>query len=511
MSSPPAAPEQRPPKRPKASPFEPGPELKPESLTKFTLKLPHAFSPGALNCSKVAWGSSTASGTRTIYIASAQHTYAVSLGLGSAEGSAGPSVVQGKEGVLVPVNAEPLLVRREEPLCDMDAEVQCLSSGTHGGHQVLAAVDSVGNARLLATQLQGAGSGGAADGEGAPGRYLMRLDAPSRGECGWTGLAVRPLGPEAIETSGDPSAAASSSGLPPLELAVARQRMRDVRVYGSGELVRTIHTLQGPTSLTFLPPGTYGGCGDASAGLLAIAEEHQVALWDIRQGERGGCVQRLGVGSGGFPIYSMAWVTAVATATAASSGLGTGAGSSVGLLAVTGAERSVVVLEPRKWQVIAKWPGAVKYPATHMAASRVAPGFMYAAGLDYELAAGRWDGSSGGSAGNSNSSSGGHGRAVGPAAFVAARNEQRRMGAEGGGGGAGEALPAADDMLDGSSRAGLSFRGDSKWLGLALTSLPASGAAGGAGDKELVAALSLSGGLFVLQAAASGKGGETCN
>ncbi|GFR47978.1 hypothetical protein Agub_g9802, partial [Astrephomene gubernaculifera] len=151
---------------------------------------------------------------------------------------------------------------------------------------------------------------------------------------------------------------------------------------------------------------------------------------------------------------------------------------------VTGGERSVVMLEPRKWHVVAKWSGCVKYPATHMAPSAAAPGYVYVAGLDYECAAGRWDGSSGGAAGNSNSASGGHGhgRAAGPA----------------------QLMLAAEDGVEGGNRAGLSFRGDSKWLGLATATLPAEVAQGLGGDgvRELVAALSMSGHLYVLAASA---------
>ncbi len=36
--------------------------------------------------------------------------------------------------------------------------------------------------------------------------------------------------------------------------------------------------LQGPTALTFLPPGPFGGAPDPSTGLLAVAEEHQVGV-----------------------------------------------------------------------------------------------------------------------------------------------------------------------------------------------------------------------------------------
>jgi hypothetical protein len=69
-----------------------------------------------------------------------------------------------------------------------------------------------------------------------------------------------------------------------------------------------------------------------------------VALWDLRAGERGGCVQRINAFNGGSPVYAMACI----------------ASGESHLLALTGAERSVVCLEPRKWGIQAKWQGAVK-------------------------------------------------------------------------------------------------------------------------------------------------------
>lgn len=74
-----------------------------------------------------------------------------------------------------------------------------------------------------------------------------------------------------------------------------------------------------------------GDCGDCV----------QVALWDVRQGERGGCVQRVNAYNGGWPLYGLAWVAGAVRDEAG--------GPATGLLAVTGAERSVVMLEPRKW------------------------------------------------------------------------------------------------------------------------------------------------------------------
>ncbi|KXZ53236.1 hypothetical protein GPECTOR_7g1130 [Gonium pectorale] len=420
----------------------------------------------------------------------------LSLGLDlAASTSACPSegaaaVDLGKEGVLVPRNGQASHIRQVE-LLTMGAEVQGLYSATHGGSRVLAAVDAVGRAQLLVTTgISGSGSEEDTVGE----RHLLCLDATARGECGWAGLAVRSLPGATGGTAAPASMGAGGASPPDLEVAVARQRMRDVAVFRDGALVRTLHTMQGPSALTYLPAGgPYGGCADASSGLLSVAEEHQVTLWDVRQGERGGCVQRLNVSAGGFPLYALAWLACPPPGPhGAGGGSGGGGCAGSGMLAATGAERSVVVLEPRKWHVVAKWPGCVKYPATHLLPSAVAPGFVYVAGLDYECAAGRWDGSCGSSTGNMNSSSGGHGRAVGPQQLIRELQQGQTE----------AAVAAADDGPEASSRAGLSFRGDSKWLGLASAAVPAASDTPAGRNREVVAALSLSGNLFVMATSA---------
>ncbi|PNH12987.1 hypothetical protein TSOC_000053 [Tetrabaena socialis] len=460
MTSEHTAPE-RPMKKSKSAIFGPG--LSALGLARTRLQLPNAFTPASVQSNRLA-------------------LLLVSLDI-TTGGLTGRGPEIGKEGVLVPCPAEPGHVRQLECL-SLAAEVQGLYAGVHGGYQVLAAVDSVGNARMLASALPAASSpssslplgglsvsdhGGSGLDDGGGDRHLLCLDARSRGEAGWTGLALRTMQGQHSAEAGAAAAAegggdGGGQGLPALEVAVARQRRRDVSIFRDGAHCRTLHMTQGPTALTYLPTGS----SDPAGGLLAVAEEHQVTLWDVRQGEQGGCVQRLGVYGGGSSVLAMSWVAAA----------GQPGG---GMLACTGAERSVVVLEPRKWQVSNKWPGCVKYPATHMAASAAAPGYVYVAGLDYECVAGRWDGSSGGSTGNSNSTSGGHGRATGPQQLLAA---------------------AGDEGQEGSgSRAGLSFRGDSKWLGLKVLAVPPTHAGGSCSD--LVAALSQSGNLFVLQAAAA--------
>ncbi|KAG2446501.1 hypothetical protein HYH02_008492 [Chlamydomonas schloesseri] len=510
----------RPQKRAKPSGpiFERGPDLVPEKCVKCLLKLPKRLTPGAVQSNRV--GLLVNGDAVAAYVSNAQHTYEVSLDTIFAAG-AGGEVAMGKEGVLVPQAAQVGHIRQLDALSDMAAEVQSLASCVQGGHHLLAVTDALGNARILATPLHAGASGGAAEGgaaEGSSGRHLLQLPARSRGECGWTGLVMRPSAPEEDGSAGAASSSGDGGGggqqLPELEVAVARQLARDVCVYRGGQLVRSFGTAQvrGPTALTFLPSGQMmGGCGNAASGLLAVAEEHQVALWDVRQGERGGCVQRVNAYNGGWPLYGLAWVAGAVRDDEAG-------GPAGGLLAVTGAERSVVMLEPRKWHIATKWAGCVKYPATHLAPSAAAPGHVYVAGLDYECAAGRWDGSSGGAAGNANSSSGGHGRAVLPPQLQA-RGLAQEAAASGGAVAAAAAAAAAAAVLDdteGGGRAGLSFRGDSKWLGLAHAVLPASasasaasagvGGATGGRCRDLLAALSLSGNLFVLTAGAAAEG-----
>ncbi|GIL73750.1 hypothetical protein Vretimale_5375 [Volvox reticuliferus] len=338
MPDPKATSGQRPSKRVKSCTQEKGPDLQTCALLKYSLKLPQSFTPGSIQANRIALR--VAGDSCLVYIANAQHVYEVHLGsdLSAARSSSSGDVDQGKEGVLVPRSAQVGHIRQLETLSHMAAEVQGLYAGTHGSHHVLAAVDSVGNVRLLASSMAAPPSGE----EGSPGEHqLMTLDAPYRGECGWTGLAVRSVGLAADRGAADVGDAPTEG--PQLEVAVARQRMRDVLLYRNGVRLRILHTMQGPTALAYL-----GSAGpEASGGLLAVAEEHQISLWDVSQGERGGCMQRLGVYGGGCPVYGLTWISTAAAAEGRSRQQGGGSGDE-GLLAATGGERSVVMLEPRK-------------------------------------------------------------------------------------------------------------------------------------------------------------------
>eukprot|EP00201_Polytomella_parva_P017101 CAMPEP_0175058030 /NCGR_PEP_ID=MMETSP0052_2-20121109/11608_1 /TAXON_ID=51329 ORGANISM="Polytomella parva, Strain SAG 63-3" /NCGR_SAMPLE_ID=MMETSP0052_2 /ASSEMBLY_ACC=CAM_ASM_000194 /LENGTH=187 /DNA_ID=CAMNT_0016323339 /DNA_START=614 /DNA_END=1174 /DNA_ORIENTATION=- len=167
------------------------------------------------------------------------------------------------------------------------------------------------------------------------------------------------------------------------------------------------------------------GGGPVSTGrsLVAVAEDSQITLWDVRQAERGGMVAAVQAAPQGFPIWAMALCRDVIDYDEDTDAFKYGDF----LLGFAGAERALTTLEMRsmKWHFHRKWSGCVKYPVTHLCLSKANPRFAYVAGLDYECVAGRWDGSTGQTACSGNSNSGqtnGHGgRAVG-------RLDDERMG-----------------------------------------------------------------------------------
>ncbi|KAJ9506438.1 hypothetical protein QJQ45_019432 [Haematococcus lacustris] len=238
---------------------------------------------------------------------------------------------------------------------------------------------------------------------------------------------------------------------------------------------------------------------EAGRGGLAVALLLQLSLWDVRAGEQGGLVQRLPVAPGGCPVYSLAWVPPHPLPAPQLGGAGPEAarGPGGGLLALAGADRSVVMLEPRKWRVVHKWAGAAKYTIHYLAVSQAARGWCYVAGLDTECVVGRWDHNTGPlTAGNANSSSGGHGRAVGSKGMQAAAAAEPGVGAEEQG-----VKPGAGAGVRCTEGAGmLSFRGDSKWFGIALAhSTPTLGSEQAEGAVETLVALTQSGQLNLLQ------------
>ena len=74
---------------------------------------------------------------------------------------------------------------------------------------------------------------------------------------------------------------------------------------------RTMHTLLCPHSVTWVDRTGLGAGGDRARddktpGMLAVAEGNQLALYDPRQGEKGGCARRMTLCNRGQPLYAAA-------------------------------------------------------------------------------------------------------------------------------------------------------------------------------------------------------------
>lgn len=107
----------------------------------------------------------------------------------------------------------------------------------------------------------------------------------------------------------------------------------------------------------------------------------------------------------------------------------------VPLLAGGGADRSLAVWDPRKWTVLDRWSNCCKYEMTYLEFLDSNPGYCIVGGMDYEVVCGTWAGESK------------KGRLGG----------RHRTSKDGGDEERGD---------DSGVHDALSFRGDSKWMGL---------------------------------------------
>lgn len=311
---------------------------------------------------------------------------------------------RGKEGVCIPQPAAPGAAHALPQLAHR-AEVQDLRLvDTGGGGAVLATADCYGRATLAHLRRAG-GAGDALE----PGEAQQCQPADLLVEAGWAGVAVAP---------GQPSQA-----------AVARHFAKDVTLFDGGIALRTIHTTYPPAAVSLL-----SSClAEAPGGgpLVAVAEGPQVSLWDVRGAGRGARVARLTTNS---PHHGALYALAVADDGGAP------------LLAAAGEDRAVFVWDARKWVTLDRWGNCSKYELTALHFSSANPSSCYAGGLDYEVVCGEWGGSLRGRQGGGTRT--GSGAAHAPSA------------GESGGG-------AQHGTATSHGTRAVSFRGDSRWAGLA--------------------------------------------
>ena len=324
-------------------------------------------------------------------------------------------------------------------------------------------------------------------------RAAQRLEpADASREGGWAGAALSAQRPGA--------------------LAVARAAARDITLFESGACVRTLRTVSQPYALAYLGEG-HQGCGGGDA--LAAAEGHVVHAAGARGGGGGrgrraagpptrgravstrpapprrrrcrsgtrarasaaaacsACRARPPAGrcsrSRGAPRAAGCWAWRARTAACRCS---TRAGATHGAaLPAAGARRLArrrrpaqkpaaparparpARPRPARWRAVEKWGGASRQAVHHLAFPEGAPAFAVASGADSEVVCGCWAAPP-------------PPVAVKPYTVAAADAPPPPAPARGGEGGGGEGGEGGGGGGGGRVSA-FSFRGDSRWLGVA--------------------------------------------
>ncbi|KNA26086.1 hypothetical protein SOVF_000030 isoform A [Spinacia oleracea] len=251
----------------------------------------------------------------------------------------GESLVnRGKDNLLIPAHSE---VIRSSVLerCPHRSEIQsvALTEMPSKGF-ILGSVDSYGH--LIVSEL---------DADGIDVQKLLFAVSPQDcgvGEGSWAGLSFSP----------------SQWCM----VAVARSFPKCIDIYDQEICLRNICTLLYPSSLTFVENQFFG----TESSILAVTEGCQLTMWDLRMKENGGCLQRI-CGSPGNILYAASI-------------------SSMGNIAVGGADRSVTIYDPRKWSVLSRWNHCAKYEITGLEFSSIDPNYIYVQGVDHEVFCGQW-------------------------------------------------------------------------------------------------------------------------
>ncbi|KAK3280031.1 hypothetical protein CYMTET_12113 [Cymbomonas tetramitiformis] len=303
-------------------------------LVKSKIQNLDSTSPGGINGCRVAV-SEPRNATKEFqaYVASGAAVYRVHVSVPV------PEVRVGKGNLLLPT---PTTNARSEilPFLPFRSEVQSLAlMESPDGQALLGGVDCYG--RALVGKLN-ASSGGCS------GSYQLNppyIDGGS-GEDGWAAMAF---------------------AAPHLSMiALARHYPRSIDIYDAGLHVRTMHTPHAPTAIAFMPPaGTASQDAPPSMPIL-ITEFNQVSIWDLRASERAGRVQSVVVDWTGSRLLALA----------------TTFGSQERVVAAGGSDRTVSIIDPRKWTVRIKCRGALKYTITSLHFSTYTANTCFIGGLD---------------------------------------------------------------------------------------------------------------------------------
>jgi len=172
----------------------------------------------------------------------------------------------------------------------------------------------------------------------------LKPSAQLTNERGWAGIDIDPLDPTKAVT--------------------ARYFPRNISFYEEDKLVRSVNTQNFPCQIKYLHPEAQ----NSRTGLVGIVEAHEFTIWDVRVAEKNGCVSRLSPSPGGLFALD----------------------STVGLMGVCGADRSVYVYDARSNRVMSSWNSCLKHDATQFSFLESDPTFCSVAGsVDSEISFGK--------------------------------------------------------------------------------------------------------------------------
>jgi hypothetical protein len=137
---------------------------------------------------------------------------------------------------------------------------------------------------------------------------------------------------------------------------------KKITVADKDRVIRTFQPVQHPTQIGFLP----------TLDLLCVTEYNMLSVWDLRQGEKFGCIKRTNTLR--EPLYALA--------------------CTANNVSVSGAARDVITFDTHKWNIRARWNSCLKYEVTSLHLSSVNENLCYVSGLGSELLCGDWRGSS---------------------------------------------------------------------------------------------------------------------
>ncbi|KAK5584278.1 hypothetical protein RB653_005886 [Dictyostelium firmibasis] len=144
---------------------------------------------------------------------------------------------------------------------------------------------------------------------------------------------------------------------------------KNIQIFKGDQLSQTIQLIQNPTQIQYFDHEK------SQTSLLALTEFNQLKIYDPRQSTNNCCIQKFTPGTSW--LYSMA------------------ISSNSEYIAVGGSSRTVSVFDTKRWNNSGNWKNCLKYEITNIEFSNTRPSICYVGGLDSEVLAGEWNGSSG--------------------------------------------------------------------------------------------------------------------